>query len=172
MVIFSVLSPLKEISCWFVHDLWCKNEISIPEWALKHGKKIYMFFDLGTAFGAWLGIGSHPTSDVAEGGPAGHHTSCPLSWTWAAAIKTGPAHLPVAIKGHLAFDRSPSVFPSVQPEFHFAYLDFFLHETHPTISAETQVFLTLSHSLALQRGCISVVNKSWWVLVQPFRKTA
>lgn len=74
-------------------------------------------FGLGIVPGAWLGISSHRTSDVAEGGPSGYHTLHPLSWPWAAGIKTGPAHPPIVIEGHLTFDKSPTV----QPEFHFAY---------------------------------------------------
>lgn len=77
------------------------------------------YLGLGTVPGpGWALV---PISDIAEGGPAGYHTSCPLSWTWAADMKTGPAHLPSVLKGHLAFDKSPSVCPSAQPEFHFAY---------------------------------------------------
>lgn len=88
---------------------------------IKIRKENLNVFALGTVPGAWLGIGSYPTSDVAEGGRAAYPTLCPLSWVWAADIKTGPAHLPVVIKGHLAFDKSPSFCPNVQPEFHFVY---------------------------------------------------
>lgn len=71
--------------------------------------------DLGTVPGpGWALV---PISDIAEGGPAGYHTSCPLSWTWAADMKTGPAHLPSSLRVTWHLIKAPvfAPVPSLNP---------------------------------------------------------
>lgn len=43
---------------------------------MKTWKENLNVLNLGTVPGAWLGIGSHSTSEVTEGGAAGYHTLC------------------------------------------------------------------------------------------------